>query len=130
MADTQHDFVLRVQNSDLTKAVARWLNEGMGITKENIGEYIQEAINSNVKKYLESSVTEKNLESIFTDYIGAYFRRMSLNYNGVNIKSLTDLAEAMITREVKSCVDKTIRKIADEYITITYNPKPSEVNNG
>lgn len=128
MADTQQDFTFRIQNSDLTKAVARWLNEGMGITKDNIEGYLQEALDSRVKKYLKSAVTAKNLESLFMSYVEAYFRRMNLNYNGFNIKSLSDLAEAMIKGEVKSCVDKTIRKIVDEYLTITYSPKPSVTN--
>ena len=128
MEDIQHDFILRVQNSDLTKAVSRWLNEGMGITKDNIEQYVQEAVYSNVGKYLESAVSKERLENLFIGYVEAYFRRMNLNYNGFNIKSLSDLAEAMIKGEVKSCVDKTIRKIVDEYLTITYSPKPSVTN--
>lgn len=35
-------------------------------------------------------------------------------------------ADAMIRSEVKACVDKIIREIAEEYITITYKLKQGE----
>ena len=124
--DNQHDFTLRVQNSDITKAVSRWMHEGMGITNENILEYLQEAVSSNVKKYLESSITKKSIENIVMDYIVSYFQRINLNINGRRINTITDMVEVMISQEVKACVDKTVRKITDEYLTITYKPKSPE----
>lgn len=120
------DITLRVQNSDLTKALARWVHDGMGITKENLDQHLQQALDNHAKKFFELSFTKKRLEGLFAEFINSYFRNINWEYCGKQIKSLSDLADAMIRTEVKARVDKIIREIAEEYITITYNPKRSE----
>ena len=129
MADNQYDFTLRIQHSDLTKAISQWLNDGLGITKDNIGAYLQEAIDRNINKYLESIITKASIEKVVSTFIHNYFNRIHLNYNGKDVKSVMDLVQAMISSEVKSCVKETIRNITDEYLTITYSPKSSETDN-
>ena len=126
----QYDFTLRIQHSDLTKAVSQWLNDGLGITKDNIGEYLQEAIDRNINKYLESIITKASIEKTVSGLILDYFRQTNWNYNGVDVKSIGDLTRAMISSEVKASVKETIRKITDEYLTITYSPKTPDYLGG
>ena len=51
MADNQYDFTLRIQHSDLTKAISQWLNDGLGITKDNIGSLIAEEFKNKILRF-------------------------------------------------------------------------------
>jgi oligoribonuclease (3'-5' exoribonuclease) len=112
---------LRIQHSDITKAVSEFLQKGCGVDKSSIDEYIRTYIKDHAKDILGNLVTEGMLAKYIREQINYdHWLSYHLNYNGVDVKSLEDLVRAILKEDVIKIADKQIREIVNQHLKITY----------
>lgn len=112
---------MRLQHSDITKAVGEFLEKGCGVDKSSIDEYIRSYIKDHAKDILGNLVTEGMLAKYIREQINyGHWLSYHLNYNGVDIKSLEDLVRVILKDDVIKIADKQIRDIVGKHLKITY----------
>ena len=106
MFDENGDFILKVKFQDTYKALANYINNGLGIKREDVERYLEDFARKAVKEYDFYPA----IKSVINDKMIEVFRERYSYYPDKGLKSYIEkVVKDEITKQVSETVKEQVR---------------------